>query len=273
MRDFARLQASDWIGRQTSVVGVAILFAVALAWLGALESARYDLFQRLGYWMINLVGWSLISTLVLAALSWRAWALSLPHWQRVAIATVLASIPMLAVTVATTMTIGDWRPLPGELLQQLLSIWLIGGAYLFICEQLRQRMAGGPGQPSEAPSPTLVDERPAAAKIGIVLSGRMPASVGADILCLRVEDHYVRVYTRRGDTLILARFSDAIAAVSAIPGLRVHRSWWVATAAVEGLRKSGRTAELRLCNGVTVPISQPYLAQAYDHWNAAASLG
>lgn len=270
MRDFARLQVIGWVGRQTSVVGVAILFAVILAWLGALESARYDLFQRLGYWTVNLVGWSIISSLALSAMSWWSWATSLLGWQRVTIATVLSSIPMLAVTVATTMTISAWRPAPHELLQQLLSIWLIGGAYLFICEQLRHRQVVAPTVSASAPkSHSAPEEAGVAPIIGDALSERLPGSLGTEILCLRVEDHYVRVYTRRGDTLILTRFGDAILAVSSIPGIRVHRSWWVATAAVESLRRTGRTAELRLCNGVTVPVSQPYLAQANDHWNAA----
>lgn len=266
MRDFARWQVIGWFGRQTSVVGVAIVFAVVLTWLKALESGRYDVFQRVGYWTINLVGWSLISTLTLAALSRWSWGRSMGALQRVAVATVLASAPMLAVTAATTMAISTWRPAPDELLEQLLSIWLIGGACLYICELLRHRLASVAPQPA----PTLSLDAPAAAPpIGSILGERMPAQLGSDILCLHVEDHYVRVYTRRGDTLILARFGDAIEAVSAIPGLRVHRSWWVASAAVESLRRTGRTAELRLVNGVSVPISQPYLTQSLDHWSAA----
>jgi len=268
MRDFARLQMAGWVGRQTSTFGVAIVFAAVLAWLGALNSARYDMFQRIGYWTINLVGWSVISTLVLALLSRWPWSAALRPWQRVAVATVLASAPMLAITAATTMQISDWRPLPHELLQQLVSIWLIGGACLMLCEQLRQR----PAEPAVAalePAQALPETPEEATPIGRVLADRLPRNLGTDILCLRVEDHYVRVYTRRGDTLILARFGDAIGAVSAIPGIRVHRSWWVATAAVDSLRRTGRTAELGLCNGVGVPVSQPYLVEALDHWRGA----
>lgn len=272
MRDFARLQMIGWVSRQTSVVGVAILFAVVLAWLGALNSASYDLFQRMGYWTINLVGWSLISSLVLAMLSRWPWAAAPRSWRRIVAATLLASPPMLAITAATTMRISDWRPLPHELLQQLLSIWLIGGAYLYVCEQLRARPQVEPMEPlwPEAAQAPDVQEASALADaripIGRVLAERMPPHLGTDILCLRVEDHYVRVYTRRGDTLILARFGDAIGAVSAIEGLRVHRSWWVAAGAVDRLRRSGRTAELDLCNGLSVPVSQPYLVETLSHW-------
>lgn len=270
MRDFARLQLIGWVGRQTSTFGVAILFAGVLVWLGALNSARYDIFQRTGYWTINLVGWSLMSSLVLAALSRWPWSAALRPWRRVALATLIASAPMLALTSATTMLISDWRPLPHELLQQLLSIWLIGGAYLLLCEQLRPWLLDAPpALTPAAPSmetPLASDRR---VSVGRVLADRLSPQLGTDILCLRVEDHYVRVYTRRGDTLVLARFGDAIAAVSAIPGLRVHRSWWVATAAVDSLRRTGRTAELGLCNGVTAPISQPYLVEALSHWRDA----
>lgn len=266
MRDFARWQVIGWFSHQTSVVGVAILFAVVLAWLGALESGRYDVFQRMGYWTINLVGWSLISSLTLAALSLWSRSRSMGAMQRLAVATLLASGPMLVVTAITTMSISSWRPAPDELLEQLLSIWLIGGAYLYICELLRHRLTSG--APQSAPTPSLAAPT-SAPPIGSVLGERMSAQLGSDILCLHVEDHYVRVYTRRGDTLILARFGDAIEAVSAIPGARVHRSWWVASAAVERLRRTGRTAELSLANGLSVPISQPYLTQSLDHWSAA----
>jgi DNA-binding LytR/AlgR family response regulator len=65
------------------------------------------------------------------------------------------------------------------------------------------------------------------------------------------------------------RFADAMAELDGLPGLQVHRSWWVARAAVAGAAKSGRRAELALTNGLSVPISRAAMPEA----RAAGYLG
>ena len=94
------------------------------------------------------------------------------------------------------------------------------------------------------------------------LRARLPAAVDAPILALQAEDHYVRVHTEKGSTLILMRFADAIAELDGQPGLQAHRSWWVARAAVAGAAKAGRRAELVLANGLVVPIARAAMPQA-----------
>ena len=74
-----------------------------------------------------------------------------------------------------------------------------------------------------------------------------------------MEDHYVRVHTTRGSGLVLMRFSDAIAELEATPGLRIHRSWWVAARAVAEVERSARSTKARLINGLRAPVSQPYI--------------
>ena len=91
---------------------------------------------------------------------------------------------------------------------------------------------------------------------------RLPAALGPEIVALEAEDHYVRVHTARGSVLILMRFADAIAELDGLRGLRVHRSWWVARAAVTGAAKAGRRAELKLSNGLSVPVSRAAMAEA-----------
>jgi LytTr DNA-binding domain len=89
---------------------------------------------------------------------------------------------------------------------------------------------------------------------------RIPNALGRDILALHSEDHYVRVYTRHGDALILAAISDAVRALelNCSPGQRVHRSWWVANGAISGSEVRGRKLVVSLANGIEVPISQTY---------------
>lgn len=94
---------------------------------------------------------------------------------------------------------------------------------------------------------------------GVILS-RLPPSLGRNVLALKAEDHYVRVFTDRGDTLILCRINDAIAELEAlaIDGLRVHRSWWVALKAVRRVESHGRGLLMTLSNDVQAPVSQTY---------------
>jgi len=82
----------------------------------------------------------------------------------------------------------------------------------------------------------------------------------AEVLCLQMEDHYVRVHTAAGSRLVLATLAQAIAALKGAPGLQVHRSWWVAERAVIGAVADGRNLKLRLANGVTAPVARSSVA-------------
>jgi DNA-binding LytR/AlgR family response regulator len=75
-------------------------------------------------------------------------------------------------------------------------------------------------------------------------------------MLVSVRDHYVDVLTDKGKASLLMRFSDAIAETSPEPGARVHRSYWVAWAAVAATERSGATLRLRLTDGTLVPVSR-----------------
>jgi DNA-binding LytR/AlgR family response regulator len=64
------------------------------------------------------------------------------------------------------------------------------------------------------------------------------------------------VFTDVGDDLVLMRMADAAALLADVPGARVHRSWWVARAAVTGTARDGDRTLLRLENGQTAPVSR-----------------
>ncbi len=75
---------------------------------------------------------------------------------------------------------------------------------------------------------------------------------------MEAEDHYLRVRTSGGDELILLRLSDAIAELEGVEGARTHRSWWVARAAVAGVRRGDGRAVITLPDGTEVPVSRSY---------------
>jgi DNA-binding LytR/AlgR family response regulator len=95
--------------------------------------------------------------------------------------------------------------------------------------------------------------------------GANPASVsptikmsGARLLAMEAEDHYVRIHTDRGASLVLTAFETALAKAAHLDGMRIHRSWWVARAAVVGIQRGDGRATLALSGGIQAPVSRRY---------------
>ena len=94
-------------------------------------------------------------------------------------------------------------------------------------------------------------------KIPARILTRLPVHLqSSELYALSAEDHYVRVHTSKGDDIILMRLSDAILEAGDVEGLQVHRSWWVAQAAIAHIKSKGRNAEITLKNMRKVPVSR-----------------
>jgi hypothetical protein len=278
MREFAELQVETWTVRVGCQAGIALAFAVVLTFLAPFGTDRYPTFALIGYWTLCMAAWPVLVAGLGRPLARRIGA-PVGSLRSLASSTLVASLPMLGVTVAATLAISDWKPGPSELAEQLAGIWLIGGAYSYLCDRVLGTMLASPAIKPTAvpglvaePDDTVADsEATKAAVLEDAFFNRLPLNIGRDLTCLQVEDHYVRVHTRLGSALVLMRFSDALVSLSAERGLRVHRSWWVAFDAVTGMQRAGRTAELTLSNGIVVPVSQPYLADVNQMWKSNAA--
>jgi DNA-binding LytR/AlgR family response regulator len=84
----------------------------------------------------------------------------------------------------------------------------------------------------------------------------LPGRLGKDLLCLQMEDHYVRAFTAIGSELILMRMADAARELENYDGLVVHRSFWVARNAVAGWTRDGKNLTLRLSNNKNIPVAR-----------------
>ena len=89
---------------------------------------------------------------------------------------------------------------------------------------------------------------------------RLPPGIGSDIIALETEDHYLRVHALGGSALILMRMADAVALLDPQLGAQVHRRWWVAQAAVAGIRTEGQRLSLRLIDNSLVPVGRTFSA-------------
>jgi hypothetical protein len=88
------------------------------------------------------------------------------------------------------------------------------------------------------------------------------AEPSGPVLCLQMEDHYVRIHRPSGSTLELLPLHEAIGRFGGADGLQVHRSWWVSAEAVAGAERDSRNWRLRLTNGLTVPVARNRVTEA-----------
>ena len=108
--------------------------------------------------------------------------------------------------------------------------------------------------PAEADTQTEPDTLPLPAFIT-----RLPVRVRLhEILAVKAEQHYIRIITPGRDHMILYRFSDAVSQLDTELGMQVHRSWWVAHSAIDGLQQSAKKLQIVLTTGEEVPVSAPY---------------
>lgn len=117
-------------------------------------------------------------------------------------------------------------------------------------------LSGRPAAEPANPAP-IVDS-------GQQAHGRLARSLRGDLIALEAEDHYVRLHHLSGSTLILHRFSDALAELDPSAGLQVHRGWWVANGAVAGTFIRGGKRWLKLTNGIEVPVSRTHLRRVVE---------
>jgi hypothetical protein len=103
-----------------------------------------------------------------------------------------------------------------------------------------------PGSPTEPPAPPM----PRAA-----WQTRLPPALGEDIIAVASELQYLRVWTSRGCALILGAMSE-VESGSGSAGLRVHRSWWVATRHVRRVQRSAAGVVCVLSDGRSIPVSR-----------------
>src|SRR5262249_30412574 len=82
----------------------------------------------------------------------------------------------------------------------------------------------------------------------------------SEVLCLSMEDHYVRVHTAGGSRLVLATLAPAITALNGAPGQPNQRSLWAAEKAVAGAAAHGRNLRLTLVTGLTAPVARSSVA-------------
>lgn len=89
------------------------------------------------------------------------------------------------------------------------------------------------------------------------------------IIAIKAEQHYVRVYTPAGETLIHERFRSAIAEFERAGGVQVHRSFAVNPELINSITVDDGQYRISMANGLDVPVSRSYRAIAKQLMHAS----
>ena len=93
-----------------------------------------------------------------------------------------------------------------------------------------------------------------------VLQGKLPHHLGREIVAVRAQDHYLEVTTPKGQCMVLMRLGDAVSDLALLPGMQVHRSWWINLAHIARTEKGANGPEIVLTTGERVPVGRSYRA-------------
>jgi len=243
----------DWNLGGWGAVGVVALLLALLGPYGTFISMPFGL--RLVYWSAA----ALIIALLVRASMWAILRGLLPaSWPILAkrtAAAALAALPgaFLVGRLHDLMTHGDAHTAPFGL---IYAYTIIPTVLATLVLTRRQAPVAVPQPPPEVTAPAPAPD--AAATAQAFVARAVPRLGGGRLLALEAEDHYLRIHTDRGSDLVLMRLRDAVAELAGVPGLQVHRSFWVAEAGVAQVVRRGQSWQVVVQGGLAVPVSRNY---------------
>ena len=247
-----------------ALLAAAILF---LGYLGPFGTyLRMPFGERMAYWALAVAGnWSFALACILPAVAWLSGRV--PAIVCVLGGSLAAAVPgTVLVSVLEFLFSGALPATPGagELFVAVALVHLVIGLIVWGTIELPMRQAGG-APFAEPPPAEWPDGDPGGATAAPPpLLQRLPVALRGRLLHLQMRDHYVEIHTDRGSELVLMRFGDALKELGGTEGMQVHRSHWIARAAVKKIvRRAGRTAAF-LENGAEVPVSRRYARALSD---------
>lgn len=242
MAGLVRAIGPEWLRTYAIACGMAVL----LCFTGANDTASLPVSMRFLFWISLMLGGTLIAQIVSILLD--RW-MRLNAWQEVLVTTVAITPPItLLVWLVSAAFVGrapEVRNLTYYLPPVVLISLCMATLHAAVNRQPLQSHVLHPDKRMITPGGEFRD--------------RLPFKFRqAEIYALSAEDHYLRVHSAAGETLILMRLYDAIRELDGIEGSQIHRSWWVAKEAVTDVtRKSGRI-DLVLKGGQRAPVSRRY---------------
>ncbi|WP_439573368.1 LytTR family DNA-binding domain-containing protein [Phreatobacter sp.] len=200
-------------------------------------------------------------SLVIGLIRWlvRRWLFSagMPLWGELVVAAIAAPpgglviLGLLNLTAPHALPFVTWPELAAQTL--VINVAILLAIHGLGVATAGRDMGTEPLQAAAVPEPAPDDPSEPAG----TLRQKLPLPLRrAQILSLSAEDHYVRVATDRGATLVLIPLSEAVDALGPEAGLRIHRSHWIARQALEAPGATVMRTAIRLADGTQLPVSR-----------------
>jgi DNA-binding LytR/AlgR family response regulator len=192
---------------------------------------------------------------------------------RIAAVALVSALPMTFVVAWTMSLVQPGRVFTPQQLPALFAAVAAVQLLIVYATTATAPTADGAEVPGRVPDPPKPGAEVSPATFPSALLSRLPPGIGSDIIALETEDHYLRVHAVGGSALILMRMADAVALLDPQLGAQVHRRWWVAQAAVTGLRTEGQKLSLCLIDNTLVPVGRTFSAAARARFAHSRNIG
>ena len=192
---------------------------------------------------------------------------------RIGAVALISALPMTFVVAWTMSLVQPGRFFTPEQLPALFAAVAAVQLLIVYATTITAPTADGAEAPGRAPAIPEPGAEAIPPAFPSALLRKLPSGIGSEIIALETEDHYLRVHAVGGSTLILMRMADAVALLDPQLGAQVHRRWWVAQAAVAGVRTDGQKLSLCLIDDTLVPVGRTFAAAARARFAHARNNG
>ncbi len=234
--------------------GVALGLGVLFAWFGVYQTAVFPLPERIAYWT-SLMGVGMVASVVANPLVSERWLPRAHPAIQIAAISALISVP-ITIGLAIIEMLGDGTVAsPGW--------WGLQYVYVIALSAVMTSLAWVVTKWRDGQKAPIA--APAAAPAGSAFADRLPVRLrSALVYAVSAEDHYLRVQTSLGETMILMRLADAVRELAGLEGLQTHRSWWVAKQGLADVSRGDGKVMLKLKSGAEAPVSRTYQKAVRD---------
>lgn len=226
-----------WVG----LVALGLILGVA----GPYGTAgTVPILPRMGYWLTIVLTTGTIGFVIGYVGRDVLDALGVPGLLAGPLAGAIAGLPVSGIVIAITAILlnpGDLALSDGPLILSVITVSVLISAATTIVYFLGPP-AGNSSRGTSGSPPRLLD--------------RLPQELQGPLISLSAINHYTEVVTIHGTTRLLLRLSDAIIEAAPTPGLRLHRSHWVALDRIASARRDGHRGIVTLTDGSTRPVSR-----------------
>jgi len=233
--------------RKAKAIAISLFLLTILGPFGTYDD--FDLPQRAAYWLVILVFCSVIFEISVPGFLYSpSLTRKMRRWLRFAAGVLVASF-FATWGVYAIEYVARGSPEQKPLYLVFVYVVLIGGviSYFSFMHSFSKAYA--------RIVPTGIDfER-------IAFFSTYPELKGSPLLWITMEDHYARVVTEAREVTLHASMQNLERQLNGYPGMRVHRSHWVANDAMQSIDREGRKVMLRVDKNQKLPIGGKYQKQ------------